>query len=464
MLASLEEGASYRLNRRMGGGSHGEVWRGQRTSDGRSVPLILKRLRVERGAAWLLSGLRERHYGIALRGEKRIARFVDAFEHGDALWLVFRDEGISLHDLIYTTGSPQDNTEGGAVIVRPSLFWLRLRQEESGKTLRHLAFEAASAVASLHARNITHRDLKPSNIIVSLSPSAEDKAGWDSSPPTGEGENRGEGASEGESGRGGKDERENEDADADEGEERSDSEGGFNEDGLPGLKLADLGSAVDPQTVQPGLGLYAEEGPTVYEETKGYQPPEASIGEAPYDPVEPQTYDLWSLGIVLLELLLGTPTVLASSVRAQALLELKYASQPAHVLKRLRLVNALAEHCILPPESAVSGERRVGSHCSRDDFISAVSRVDPLRKLGTPLDPQLLDLAWELLRWQPSHRLSAQAVLLHPAFRHRRSAPWRQPAHSSTRHFLPPSARSPSGLGGDVALVGDAITVHHRRK
>ena len=42
---------------------------------------------------------------------------------------------------------------------------------------------------------------------------------------------------------------------------------------LPSLRLADFGSAVDAQTLQPGVGLYPGEGPSAAEETADYQPP-----------------------------------------------------------------------------------------------------------------------------------------------------------------------------------------------
>ena len=110
----------------------------------------------------------------------------------------------------------------------------------------------------------------------------------------------------------------------------------------------DIGSAVDAQTMQPSLGLYPGRGPSVAEETREYQPPEASLGGLPYDAADPRSYDLWSVGIMLLELLLATPHVLPLSQRAEAKLRLRFPRQPAEVVERLRLANALAEYCIAP--------------------------------------------------------------------------------------------------------------------
>eukprot|EP00966_Prymnesium_polylepis_P228134 5279515-Prymnesium_polylepis.1 len=106
----LSTRTAYRLHRRVQRGSHGEVWRAVRRDDTSGVPLILKRLHQGTidGApsAALLAGLRERHFGEVLRGLPRLARFVECFEEGGSFWLVFRDEGISLRDLLYTWRPP----------------------------------------------------------------------------------------------------------------------------------------------------------------------------------------------------------------------------------------------------------------------------------------------------------------------------------------------------------------------
>lgn len=187
--------------------------------------------------------------------------------------------------------------------MRPSVAWLRLRREPNGRLLlRKLVRDAASAIAACHALNVTHRDIKPPNLIIDLSRS-------------------------------------------------------------PALRLADFGSAVDDVTLAPLHGLYPR-GPSAAEETAGYQPPEAALGgvafymEDPRTCVSPRTpcirergmeglldppknqsilqrallelttarpcssllgrYDLWSLGVVILELLLGTPDVFQPSPKAEA--------------------------------------------------------------------------------------------------------------------------------------------------
>ena len=345
------------------------------------------------------------------------------------------------------------------------------------------------------------------------------------------------------------------------------SGGGDGSGPLPAVRLADFGSAVDAEVLQPRVGLYPN-GASVEEETGGYQPPESTIGGDAYASDAPTSYDLWSMGVIILELLLGTPSVLQLSSRAEAALRVRFADQPPDLLAKLLLANAYAEHCILPPrddspaatgeggdaaaatgggsdaaatgkgsgaaaatgmgdtaatgkgsgaaaatgmgDTAATGEddldapegstaaggtagtaaggaaggsvggaaggaagggamvrgdgtaapaastasaatagssataasnsdpkaaphysergggrRRgaagLGRACGRAQFFAAVERADPLGRLGgirgrsVPLDEDLLDLAWRLLRWSPHERLSAEEALAHPA-------------------------------------------------
>ena len=120
---------------------------------------------------------------------------------------------------------------------------------------------------------------------------------------------------------------------------------------------------------------------------------------------------------------------------AQAALRLRFADQPPDVLEKLRLANALAEYCIAPPAVRRSppsgptlpdqpppqngwgggGAAASSGACGREQFMAALRKQDPLAHVGLELDEPLLDLAWQLLRWQPEERLSAEAALRHPA-------------------------------------------------
>lgn len=146
----------YELRDRVGRGHFGEVWRARRidsdeTSAGSGsgfssgfgsepATYVLKRLFVERGYRTRLSGLREIHFGLKVRAAagcdstsgsggdpaiaRHVSRLVEWFEEGGALWLVFRDEGLSLSQLMWTTG------EGGAVV--PSERWTRMKMQTGG--------------------------------------------------------------------------------------------------------------------------------------------------------------------------------------------------------------------------------------------------------------------------------------------------------------------------------------------
>ena len=77
---------------------------------------------------------------------------------GDSLWLVFRDEGLSLHALMYAPMVPRDADVGGpggprqrgsagpaSAILQPSAWWWQLRQ---GPGVRPRGFAAPNSNAT----------------------------------------------------------------------------------------------------------------------------------------------------------------------------------------------------------------------------------------------------------------------------------------------------------------------------
>jgi len=275
--------------------------------------------------------------------------------------------------------------------VHPSPVWLNLRRERGHGSLRAIVRQSLEGLTVLHARNITHRDLKPPNLIIRVPAVTSSTPAYGSTPAPAPG-----------------------------------ARAASISAGTPEVRLADFGSAVDPETTRPRVGMYAEGTPSVAEETEGYQPPEAALGGEAYAERRPEAYDLWSMGIVVLEALLGTPHVLPLSRRAEAVLRLRYAQQPQSVMRRLVIANALAEHCILPAAAAaapaaVARYGRKGAACGKAEFVARVLASDPLRSMaGLSLDEsprllELVDLAWHLLRWQPEDRMSAARALRHPA-------------------------------------------------
>lgn len=112
------------------------------------------------------------------------------------LWLVFRDEGLSLQQLLRFVpikpqsekqsasfaGGIKDSERNDALHANPdaaemtlSPFWLRLRSSVSGPDVfQDIMHQLFSAVESIHSKLLTHRDIKPGNILVSAVPRDSD--------------------------------------------------------------------------------------------------------------------------------------------------------------------------------------------------------------------------------------------------------------------------------------------------
>ena len=76
------------------------------------------------------------------------------------------------------------------------------------------------------------------------------------------------------------------------------------------LKIADFSSAMSQDAIDAGLYPMA---PSALEESMGYQPPEVVFADVnrveTYLQQYPSGYDSWSVGIVMLEMILGTQHV-----------------------------------------------------------------------------------------------------------------------------------------------------------
>jgi serine/threonine protein phosphatase PrpC/serine/threonine protein kinase len=449
------------------GGSHGQVWKGRRVCDHRSVrsdapttttttttnedehvedrdcdedkPLILKRLNVEQRYQLLEAGLREVYFGQWIRelpddSEKDLfTSYVDHFfrelPRSDGskdleLWIVFEDAGPSLRSYLYAPVTSND----GFVMYQHSPLWAQLRMtarkdwkrysqregrdEQPGGTgiqvrlpsqtanhtrppdddpsvqsigremLRTVLKQIISAAAVLHEGGIVHRDIKPSNVMCVSDEPLDDL---------------------------------------------------YTLSKLPNIhcRLGDFSSAWNKYTND---SLYTK-GPSPAEQTDEYAPPEAYIDPQwkPFDERSPQSYDSWSIGVLALELLLGTPNVFSVDQRTTVLLTSKMKKEGAsddEVRRALHLA-ALSQFCIYVPSSHDKEEQSswpyrqgdplhktaMAKHsCTMQDFHRALRARDPLGMGFDSSTDLLLHLIWQLLAWDPVERITAAEALLHPFF------------------------------------------------
>jgi hypothetical protein len=86
--------------------------------------------------------------------------------------------------------------------------------------------------------------------------------------------------------------------------------------------------------------------------------------------VKPESYDSWSIGIVILELLLGTPHVFSVDKRTTAVLTMKLKDEGAcdRDIEKALYLAALAQFCIYKPTTSSDWPLREG-----DPLFRAVS-------------------------------------------------------------------------------------------
>eukprot|EP00501_MAST-03F_sp_TOSAG23-6_P001694 GSMAST32.ASY1.ANO1.1765.1 assembled CDS len=372
ILSQLRE--RYDVRELFQGGSHGEVWRA-----------IKKYVR--------LAGLREIYFGELLKGKPHIARFVEFFETNNTnnpnktntnnpnktdektksdLWLVFHDEGRSLRDFLYSRHELSSGAVYFSKIHEPSSLWRELRTGKGGlNVLRGIWLQITEGVALLHQMDITHRDLKPSNLIISL---PEDV-----------------------------------------------------------LKIADFSSAVNGHSLK---FLYGMKGPSQDEETVEYQPPENKQemkSGSPYFSDNPKTYDLWTLGVIFLEMILGTQHVFAVSARTFAKLDHKMRQEKRSDAERrqLLILTGLAEWCVFPEPNASSSEYNTMKDKNKiylpksrwavdvrfqNCFFFIFSYEILYLMIFCKIYFFTMYLLWRLLRWHAWDRLPVELVLQHAFF------------------------------------------------
>ncbi|VVB06715.1 unnamed protein product [Arabis nemorensis] len=385
-------------------------------SDGPDNSFILKRIMVERGPTVYLSGLREKHFGelflsafnisgsssatqtsssqsasseldLSEEGLKHIARYIEYFESRyNDIWLVFHHEGVSLSKLMYTVEEADNSSAGEKAekashgqILRPSKWWTWLKTTESGKEeMRRIIWQLLLGLKACHDRNITHRDIKPENMVICL----------------------------------------------------EDIKSGRCLKGVPNgdhnfktkMRIIDFGSALDEFTIK---HLYGSTGPSRAEQTHDYAPPEAILNSSWHHGPTSLTlkYDMWSVGVVMLEMILGSPNVFEISPVTRALLDQHIRGWNENFKDLAYKLRSFMEMCILIPGSSLKhggasskqgGISLASWKCSEEFFGEQIKSRDRL-KIGFP-NVWALRLVRGLLQWYPEDRMNVDEALQHPYF------------------------------------------------
>ena len=308
----------------------------------------------------------QQHWDFKQHEQRRTDDFLE-------LWIVYEDAGPSLRSYIYTA-----TVSNGFVMYQHSKLWTQLRtatsslsssssssiqkvrqninlnndgidddtNNESGKRkssrtfssppssstgssdssyneskkrtrvgrsfMRDVLRQILSATAQLHKRGIVHRDIKPSNVMCkSDRPLDDDHPLFDDSSSS-------------------------------------------TSLSIPTIhcRLGDFSSGWDRYT---SSMLYTK-GPTSGEQTDEYAPPESFFAGAldtPFDEEKPQSYDSWSIGVLALELLLGTPNVFSVDQRTNAVLtyKMKRAKATDQEIANALYLAALSSFCIYIPST-----------------------------------------------------------------------------------------------------------------
>lgn len=354
--SNKDKNSKYKHGQRpFSAGSYGSVWlaersdnpNGQQSYDSkewRQSFFVLKKINIQ-SYGHRLTAMREVHFGKKFEGYQHIVRFVEYFETSDAIWLVFLNEGRSLHDLLYTK-----KDLGNILAFVRSNFWKWLREEEKGHiVMREIWRDILQGVKIIHGRKTTHRDIKPSNIFI-------------------------------------------------------------NQDIRQAAVVGDFGNSVDTEVLKKYYSMY---GPSKNESSLNYAPPEVIFGENPYSLTQPRSYDLWSVGVLFLEMWLGQPDVFELDKRVAARSDRHVLHEDGLNRKLRHLLISFMETCIYENFSQDDPTFSITSKACLQKLGIHVKRLDPL---GKGIDEDLLDLVQRLLQWNPLKRIDAEEALKHRCF------------------------------------------------
>ncbi|KAH8582150.1 kinase [Cryptosporidium sp. chipmunk genotype I] len=397
--------------------------------DGDVLDIVMKKMSHNFEESKIIySVVREVFFGTILYCLPNVSRFLHIFEENiedqetiknsnvkSHIWLVYRYEGVSLGNLLF------DIDDNGSLV--PSEFWWKRVKATKGKSkgenvFREILHQILQGLNSAHSLGIIHRDIKPSNIFISQ---VKNESGRKSFY----------------------------------------------------VRVGDWGSAMisDDDNLSQVIfaessykeiqeALYGRTGPTSGDETEGFQPPEVqfkSFGSENGENSRKLCYDVWSVGIVMLQMLWGNLQVFSV---------LDEDSEFQHILKRVifhvkQLINeennadvnhdelvadsvyrlSLMRLCLLDIregnrgysnkldelvsgiiEKAVEKSMKnsfqdvmgITKRCSDEYFSDLIRKYDP-SEVGLD-SPEALDLIKKLLKPKYKERISIKEAITHPYF------------------------------------------------
>jgi serine/threonine protein kinase len=123
---------------------------------------------------------------------------------------------------------------------------------------------------------------------------------------------------------------------------------------------------------------------------------------------------MWSVGVVMLEVLFGSSDVFRVTSRTRAKVEAQLGPKASRdLLKKAELFRSYLEYCIYEPVPQ-GKDLWLPEACDNDETFAAVlKKHDPL---GRAPDKWLTKLIRRLLQWDPAQRITAEKALSHAYF------------------------------------------------
>lgn len=139
LVANEVVGGRYRVVRKVGSGSFGEVWAGEDLETGERV--ALKTLRTEAQTSDVVVRFRREAYFLARVRSEHVARVIDFVPDGGGLLVMQFIDGVPLSNILQQRALSVEETVA-------------------------LGADVLTGVRDLHAARIVHRDLKPGNVML----------------------------------------------------------------------------------------------------------------------------------------------------------------------------------------------------------------------------------------------------------------------------------------------------------